>query len=282
MTIRMAKRSDATALTRLLQRAYYTHLHADWHLPADWLDTPGFLVREHEGQLISCFAVGADPKPAAWVRVVAMPYSGDPLGEMQNFAAELEPILVREDIRQLAWLMTQDWPQSWLQKLGFGQGPSNWVETYVKSGLKAPSVVADERLLIRPVQPEDYPALAAIEAAAFEPIWRHSASGLSMAKLQALTFTVAQLDDTPVGFQYSTRSQEGAHLVRLTVSPDYQGFGIGSALLADAFEQYGRLGFDMVSLNTQVDNIASRRLYQKFGFQSAGFRLPVWTKSVAP
>ena len=277
----MARQNDAAALNKLLQRAFYTHLHADWHLPVDWLDTPGFLVREHEGQLISCVAVGADPKPAGWVRVVALPYAGDPMAELQNFFRELQPILQVENITEVAWLLTQDWPRNWIAALGFGVGPVNWVETYVKNGVDVPFARTDGRVQIRPVRPEDYEALAAIEAAAFEPIWRHSPAGLAAAKLQSLAFTVAVVDDVVAGFQYSTRSQEGAHLVRLTVSPRHQGLGIGTALLADAFAQYETLGIDVVTLNTQVDNLASQRLYQKFGFKPAGFRLPVWSMSLA-
>ncbi len=42
--IRVAAKSDAAAILRLLQTAVYTHLHADWHLPGDWIGSPGFVV----------------------------------------------------------------------------------------------------------------------------------------------------------------------------------------------------------------------------------------------
>ncbi|MCA9983783.1 MAG: GNAT family N-acetyltransferase [Anaerolineales bacterium] len=282
MTIRQAQRADAAKLTRLLQRAYYTHLHADWHLPADWLGTPGFLLREENGQLVSCFAAGADPGPAAWIRVVALPRTGDPLGELQTYLSQLIPVLQLEELSELGWLLTQDWPAEWLLALGFGPEPTTWVETMVKMGLAAPATPPVPGLEIRPVLPDDFPTLAALERTAFAPLWRHSVAGLRAAHLQSMVFTVATLSGEPVGFQYSTRSQDGAHLARMTVSTAHQGQGIGSALLADLLDQLERLGIAMVSLNTQEDNIPSHYLYEKYGFQPAGFRLPVWTMPIPP
>ena len=42
--MRVAKKSDAPAITRLLNSTRFTHYHVDWRLPVDWLGDPGFLV----------------------------------------------------------------------------------------------------------------------------------------------------------------------------------------------------------------------------------------------
>jgi ribosomal protein S18 acetylase RimI-like enzyme len=86
---------------------------------------------------------------------------------------------------------------------------------------------------------------------------------------------------TIVGFQLSTASGSTAHLVRLTVSTEWHGQGIGSALLAHAITSYRANGLSQVTLNTQLDNIASQFLYRKFGFNATGQRLPVWALPLA-
>ena len=124
----------------------------------------------------------------------------------------------------------------------------------------------------------DLEQLASLEKKAFNPLWRHSARGLGLARHQAFSFDVALLQGKIVGFQLSTPSEYGVHLVRLTVDPDTHGLGIGSALLHHAFQQYHRRGKYRVTLNTQIDNEASQRLYRKFGFFASGQRFPVWLR----
>ncbi|HZD10013.1 MAG TPA: GNAT family N-acetyltransferase, partial [Candidatus Binatia bacterium] len=119
---------------------------------------------------------------------------------------------------------------------------------------------------------------AAIEEAAFDPLWRHSVESLIIGWRHSVSFHVAEVDGKLVGFEYSSDSdvQNAGHLVRLTVAPDAQRSGVGSALLRAALESYRRQGLDEASLNTQLSNGPSRRLYEKFGFQPAGYHWPVW------
>jgi ribosomal-protein-alanine N-acetyltransferase len=72
--------------------------------------------------------------------------------------------------------------------------------------------------------------------------------------------------------------RHAAHLVRLTINPGMQGYGIGSALLAHALRSYRQQGIRQVTLNTQTDNKAAQRLYAKFGFQPQGSIYNIWTK----
>jgi len=81
-----------------------------------------------------------------------------------------------------------------------------------------------------------------------------------------------------VGYELSTPTKAGAHLVRLVVRPWLHGRGVGSALLAQAIRGYQARGLTHVTLNTQVDNKPSQILYRKFGFVPTGEKTPVWTK----
>lgn len=291
--VRVATRADAAAIMDLLHKATYRHYHVDWYVPGDWLGSPGFVVQPDPEQsrssvtarllggrqrLRACLAAAADPLPAAWVRVAAITNgerSQDILPALLQVAATN---LGREGVTELAWLAVEKWPNSWLPELGFEC--ANEIETYIKEDKAIPRLDPVSGLRIRPVLDRDLEALARLEAAAFAPLWRHSARGLGIARGQAFSFDVALLDDEIVGFQLSAAGSQGAHLVRMTISPQWQRIGIGSALLAHTLDHYYRQGLTHVSLNTQVDNTASQRLYGKFGFQASGERLPVWVRQL--
>jgi ribosomal protein S18 acetylase RimI-like enzyme len=276
--VRPATATDAGKLQWLMRNGVYVHVHVDWHLPGDWLGTPGFvLYARHAGtnreRVIGCLAVGADPLPAAWVRVAVVD-SVAAFGQCEAMWAAVVETL-DPAIEELAWFVTDNWPLHWLDRLGLE--PSNTVLTFQKDDLTVAPYTSPPGLDVRPVLVEELPALAAMEAAAFEPRWRHSAQSLYLAWRQSISFDVALLDGQPVGFQFSTGGGGGAHLARMTVSPEQQGQGIGAALLARALEGYGRRKLRTITLNTQADNLASQRLYARFGFAPTGQQYPVWS-----
>lgn len=295
--VRQAEQADTRAILNLLRDAPTRHIHVDWHVPADWLGTPGFAVcvdpdapkrpsigllgnlRERPPRLLGCLAIAADPLPAAWVRAAAVD-SSDPVAVLSALMAHLLAELRQQPISQIGWLLTEEWPAERLAALGFHHLVQ--IETHVKESLDMPKAAAVPGLQIRPVRMEEMGVLADIEAAAFEPLWRHSATSLTLARHQAWNFDVAVLGGEDgeggeiVGFQFSTRSPRGAHLARMTVHPAYQGRGIGTALLAGAMAQCRAEGLRRVSLNTQMDNWASKRLYSRFGFRPSGEEFPVW------
>jgi ribosomal protein S18 acetylase RimI-like enzyme len=285
--VRPATRADADAVTRLLRVGAHVHVHIDWRPPGEWLGTPGFVVYEKArigeekrsghprapDDIGGCLAVGAEPLPAAWVRVAAVDLK-DGFDLTQTMFAD---ILERLDpaITEIAWFLTDYWPLLWLEQMGFE--PVNEVVAFRKDDLTIPPYRAPAGLQLRPVLLEELPELEAIEAAAFEPRWRHSASDLARAWRHSLSFDVALLSGRPVAFQLSTGGEGVAHLSRMTVHPDHQGQGIGAALLAKAIDGYRLRNLRGVSLNTQSDNLPSQRLYERFGFRPTGYTYPVWS-----
>jgi len=289
--LRQATKGDAAKIGRLLKEAALSHVHLDWHLPVDWLGRPGFVLCEEatpagaEASLLACLAVGADPPPAAWVHVAALKPGVDSERRLSEMVGETLPWLRENGVRILGWLPTELWPERWLAGSGFRI--VNHIVTYALErtdfGAKRMGAEAIWPATIRPATASDLPLLAEIEEAAFDPLWRYSAKGLLLARRQALTFEVAELDGVIVGYQYSVAGQDGqsAHLVRLTVSPGAQGRGVGSGLMASALDGYARLGVKRVTLNTQLDNLPSHRLYERFGFGQLGDRAPVWAMALS-
>ena len=112
----------------------------------------------------------------------------------------------------------------------------------------------------------DLAAIEAIDQAAFPSLWQNSLAGLTKAFHQPGISTVAVKGDSIVGYQISTAMTIYGHLARLAVEPDEQRQGIAYALVYDLLKQFEHRGFWRVTVNTQSDNRASLRLYQKFGF----------------
>ncbi|GJM40351.1 MAG: hypothetical protein DHS20C20_06330 [Ardenticatenaceae bacterium] len=291
--IRQAKKSDAEAILHLLKTAVYTHFHVDWYLPGDWIGSPGFVLLPRKSaqkssltaklfqgssDLEACLIATPDPLPAAWVRTVAIERASNAKEILANLLLHVVPNLKKQGVNQLAWLPVDGWPVNWLPEWGFY--PGNEIETYVKEDRSLPALPNVPGLNIRPVQSADYDVLASLETASFAPIWRQSARALAVARPHSLSFDVALLDGEVVGYQLSARAEAGAHLVRLTVHPDKQGLGIGTALLHHAFSYYYRRGLYKVSLNTQVENYNSQKLYQRFGFEPTQQRLPIWVLDI--
>lgn len=293
--VRVAKKSDAAAITRLLNSARLTHYHVDWRLPVDWLGDAGFVVMPEGNevvfeaqmpsflppreQMLACLAVTADPLPAAWVRLTAVSPHLDPYQALTEMFALAVEAMRQTAVTEIGWLVIDPWPIPFLPELGFE--PLTVIETFIKNDLEIPSVKSVPDLVIRPVEDGDFEALADLETAVFEPLWRFSKETLKIAHRDAVSFDVAFLGDWLVGYQISSGGRFGAHLVRLTISPDLHGQGIGTAIFAHAIQEYQRRGYQHVTLNTQIDNAASHRLYKKFGFTTSHEKMPLWVMQLS-
>lgn len=288
--LRIAQKSDAAAITRLLNSTQLTHYHVDWRVPVDWLGDAGFVVLSKEAavnvetqmsgllwprdEILACLAVTSDPPPAAWVRLAAISTELNPHHVLKEMFAAIKAYLRETAVTEVGWLMLNSWPVEVMSELGFEEFTT--IETYVKNNLDIPAFKPVPDLLIRPVIEDDFEGLAALETAVFEPLWRFSMETLRLARRDAVSFDVACLGEKLVGYQISSGGRFGAHLVRLTIAPDMQGRGVGTAIFAHAIEEYQRRGYQHITLNTQVNNDASHHLYKKFGFLMSGEQLPLW------
>jgi len=250
----------------------------------DWIGNPGFLVCEHlesdmNDEIVACFAAAADPPPSAWVRLAAVREGFNAEAVLKEMVNRIGSHLKGEGVSEMGWLQANSWPENLIMSLGFEI--ANWIITYVKFDIPAPRIL-DGRVAIRNAALDDIEQLAEIEVAAFDPLWRHSAGSLRAAYHQALCFDVVYLEQQLVGFHYSVGGidDDTAHLVRITVHPDAQRHGVGSALMDHAMQTYRKLGISNVTLNTQLDNVASHHLYEKFGFRRLGERIPLWLMNI--
>jgi ribosomal-protein-alanine N-acetyltransferase len=131
-------------------------------------------------------------------------------------------------------------------------------------------------ITLRAMMPYDLPAVADVDASAFELLWQNTYPVLERAYPQAVWPTVAEMEGQLIGYQLSTRNPLGVHLARLAVRPAMQGNGLGYALVADLAEQAGEHGINHLTVNTQSDNGISLTLYQHLGFRETGERYQVF------
>ena len=123
---------------------------------------------------------------------------------------------------------------------------------------------------------DDLCAVQILDQRAFSPVWQNSRNLLEAAFEQAAIATVAEDDSGVIGYQISTSSSTGGHLARLAVAPEAQARGVGRALVNDLLSQFQRRGALRVTVNTQIDNLASIKLYERAGFKQLGELYPVY------
>jgi ribosomal protein S18 acetylase RimI-like enzyme len=272
--VRSAVLTDRNQIASLLHISPTLHRHLDWRYPLDWLGSAPFLVLEARGQVISALACPPDPPEIAWVRLfvtsgmISLEESWQTLWE----AARLE--LTHKGRFMAAAIVLQDWYHGLLQASQFSSRQSIVMLERAEQAPIASSLPVG--FSIRTMFPYDLPAVAEVDAAAFDLLWQNSLPALELAYPQAVLATVVEAGGQMLGYQLSTRNPFGAHLARLAVRPDLQGRGIGQALVADLVQQADRRGLYRLTVNTQSDNAASLALYKKTGFHETGERYPVY------
>lgn len=141
-----------------------------------------------------------------------------------------------------------------------------------------------EAIKIRPVEPEDWPAIADVHA---QPrvIWGtfqmpHRSNAFHRERLanppRGMTYLAAIIDERLIGaaglhtFPDQPRRHHAAS-IGMAVHDDFHGRGVGSALLAALLEQADKwLGLTRIELTAWHDNTRAIALYERFGFEREG------------
>jgi ribosomal protein S18 acetylase RimI-like enzyme len=276
--LRSAVLPDRHQIANLMHSSPYLHRHLDWRYPLEWIGYAPFFVLEDHAQIISALACPPDPPQVAWVRLFVTSGMTSPVETWQPLWEATRPYLARKGGFVAAAIVLQDWYHSLLIASGFSSRQS--IVMLERDGWDPIHISMPAGYSIRPMLPYDLPAVAQVDAAAFEQLWQNSLPALEQAYPQAVLATVAEADGQVQGYQLSTRNPFGAHLARLAVLPSLQGRGVGRALVSDLVQQAGRLGMARLTVNTQSDNAASLALYKKTGFHETGERYPVYQLQV--
>jgi ribosomal-protein-alanine N-acetyltransferase len=276
--VRPCTAAEVPGLADFIRRSQRAHVHADWWPLEHYLAAGPCLVARAGEQLVAALACPPDPPPGAWLRALAVADGWSPRPVVERLLERAGADLAALGASELGAMHTGGWLTAILRERGFGQVTQ--VVTWRSRGPLAIGADGNPRVHVRPAVAADLLALEAIEAEAFEPLWRLSRRTLARMLAVSSTFTVAELDGVPLGYQFSAFYSDHGHLVRLTVRPDRQGQGIGTRLVAELFAQARAQGLRGFTLNTQQENAAAQRLYARFGFRITRETTPVWRRGL--
>jgi ribosomal-protein-alanine N-acetyltransferase len=274
LSIRTAREEDRQKLANLIHFEALVHRHLDWRPPLDWIGYRPYLVAEQEREFIAALACPPDPPDVAWIRLFAAASNVNAGHAWSTLWSMAKSQLSEHPGMTVAAIPLQKWFEKLLQASRFRN--TTEVIMLLWQGTQLPPSNMTHQVTIRPMNIDDLDEVEKLDEAAFGLLWRNSRESLELAYRQAAVATVVDDEDFITGYQISTATNLGGHLARLAVHPDYQGLGIGYALLRDVLEQFERRGANQISVNTQSNNIASLALYKKAGFHLTGETYPVY------
>jgi ribosomal-protein-alanine N-acetyltransferase len=129
---------------------------------------------------------------------------------------------------------------------------------------------------VESVEP-DWPAIVAIDRAAFSGFWGMSALGLEeafQANRSAALLTIS-VEGHSAGYAIVGTHWGVAYLHRIAVHPDAEGRGLGRSLLSASIGWGASNGGRVMILNVRPDNERAQRLYRREGFATTGTSLSV-------
>lgn len=280
LNVRHATAQDHRQISSLITQESNTHRHLDWRNALEWVGAQNFWVLEDQGTVVAALACPEDPPDVAWIRL----FSHHPhLSGSEAWSAIWETahaeIFASNPRAQVASIVMKQWWHTLLEKNGFEQC-FNIVLLELHSENFSSSRIP-QNLNIRPMQEADLFPVEQIDHQAFGAFWHNTLDSLQRARGQSFYSSVAEDESgMVVGYQISTGNPFGAHLARLAVRPEAQRRGAASALVQDLIQQAGALRSGRLSVNTQEDNYASLRLYEKLGFVRTGEYYPVFVHRV--
>lgn len=125
--------------------------------------------------------------------------------------------------------------------------------------------------MLKSLSSEDAGTLAAIEVKAQSSPWTASQC-LESLQSGATGLGVWQ-DDQYCGFLLHRIILDESELLTLSVLPDYQGQGLGTALMCNYLTGLSASGVQKAFLEVRASNLVAQQLYEKHGFSQTGRRL---------
>ncbi len=128
---------------------------------------------------------------------------------------------------------------------------------------------------LRPLRARDLGSVMEIERVSYPRPWSEN---VFRAEIDRVTthadryYVAATLGRRLVGYAGLLLAVDDAHVTNIAVSPAYRHHGVGARLLADLGAQARRRGMASMTLEVRVSNVGAQRLYESFGFETAGIR----------
>ncbi|MFN2300233.1 MAG: GNAT family N-acetyltransferase [Anaerolineales bacterium] len=168
-------------------------------------------------------------------------------------------------------------PHRWLIHLLKGSGFTESDRVVAFSLRPSRSKTSFERSsAISPISESDLSIIERLDQAAFVPPWQMDGGALRETWRRSIWASVCRREGRLAGYLMATPTPQGVHISRLAVHPEHQNKGIGRSLIGRLLEECRRRGIPQITVNTQLHNPHSHRLYRSLGFLEAGEHLPVF------
>jgi ribosomal-protein-alanine N-acetyltransferase len=268
ITVREATTADKPSVMHLARRVARVHSRLEIGDTGDWLDGRPFLLATAGGGLLGFILCTLYHSRRALLRGVGLVDDWPIRAYLETLLPPTLDRLRSQEVTSLVYIGNDRWLTDPLLR-DWDFSVQNSVVTYTKEDLSIPTW-GNQQVHVRPADPGDFPALVALDEAAFDPLWHNASQTFAHALENLPYFVVAELAGQTVGYLFSSRQGDRGHLIRVAVHPNYQGRGIGARLLTEAIEFFRTEKVKVVTLNTQKDNTVSQRLYRRFGFRPMG------------
>ncbi len=272
--------AEKESFLRWFSSAEYPFHHVGWHPVAYWIGRPvSIQSKKPDGSPAAALLASPDRLRVVWLHLFA---AADPPGARAGWDSlwpQARTSLAGMGLSSV-WVMTT---QEWLIDLLKG---SNFLEcSRVVAYSKRPSRIRTERGRMASVvtlQESDLPFIEQLDHAAFEPPWQMDSDALRETLRRSILATVLRLEERIAGYLMATPTPQGVHLTRLAVHPKEQNKGIGRALITHLLNHFLRQGAPRITVNTQIENRRSQRLYRWLGFSEMGESYPVFRFDLPP
>jgi ribosomal-protein-alanine N-acetyltransferase len=124
---------------------------------------------------------------------------------------------------------------------------------------------------IRRANESDLTAILAIEEKSFTSAWTEDFFRHELYN-PVSRFYVLEKEKKIIGYIVIWLLADESHIANIAVHPEFRNAGLGGKLLNFAFEIARRNGAKTITLEVNEQNIAARRLYEKFQFVLTGRR----------
>jgi ribosomal protein S18 acetylase RimI-like enzyme len=273
--VRQATLRDKSHIAALLYFESYVHRHLDWYQTLDWFDYQPFLVHSVMKKIRSILVCPPTIPENTWIRAFACRSNDRPIEEFKILWEHAKQVLWEEmHIPVVAAIPFYQWFKTCLIETNFEITNEIVMMQWTDIKIDTPR---QKDIQIRVMTQEDLLAVSDLDKQAFEPLWQISPNSLSIAFGNAILPTVAIKDNRIVAYQITTHNGSAVHLARLATLPEYQGHGIGYAMMYDAIEMVRKNQCSAFTLNTQNVNQHSLSLYKRVGFSQTGESYPVMT-----
>ncbi|MCC7209171.1 MAG: hypothetical protein IT323_17800, partial [Anaerolineae bacterium] len=179
------------------------HTHLDWQLIEDWLDMPDVpvVLCWQDARLIGVMAAAPPLSGASWLRLAAVDEHASLDMTLPELWTALRERLAGLGVVEVGTLVMQSWLGGQLGALGFVY--REHIVTLHRDGIDAPDPLRRD-VRIRPADLRDVDTALAIDHAAFGPLWQMHPSAMRHAARDSGSFTIAEWNGHPVGYQLTT------------------------------------------------------------------------------